>query len=288
MLTFPRFAMLASLVLLLSAAVGRAQSIQEMLPGDALGLVQQARGSVVVFHAYASWCPPCRKEFPDVNKLPTLYSNQAVKLIAVSLDRTAPALQKYLEPYSINFQPILIAADKGQSFGDTLKQAGLGYRGGIPYTAIFDRSGKLASEWTGGKSLDAYQAAIAPLLSSAAVNGSRPKSAKVPDFPRYYRKEPGPVTATAPAAVAGQTPVVAERESSVPETPPAARPESNTPTVPSEPPTSRERKEPVRSSSPSPVAAVAPASPANAWIPLVVGVVIAGTILAVGLGLPRK
>lgn len=77
---------------LASAAVTPAPNFSlehEHLPTSLAGL----KGQVVYLDFWASWCKPCRKSFPWMNKMQEKYANQGLQIIAVNLD-TEPALAK--------------------------------------------------------------------------------------------------------------------------------------------------------------------------------------------------
>jgi len=57
------------------------------------------RGSVVLVHFWATWCPPCVEEMPTLDKLYRTFANTDLKILAVSVDETAtqsvvPFMQK--------------------------------------------------------------------------------------------------------------------------------------------------------------------------------------------------
>ncbi|SPE28319.1 Redoxin domain protein [Candidatus Sulfopaludibacter sp. SbA3] len=93
------------------------------------------RGHVVLLNFWATWCPPCRKEMPDMEKLyQRLQSKGLIVLAASDEERETVANFEQKEKYTF---PILLDADR--------KVAGAFNVGGIPQSFLFDREGKLVA-----------------------------------------------------------------------------------------------------------------------------------------------
>jgi thiol-disulfide isomerase/thioredoxin len=68
------------------------------------------RGKVVIVNFWATWCPPCREEIPELVDLQTRYKDQ-LQIIGVSVDEDVPArgVKQFTEKFSINF-PVVMAS----------------------------------------------------------------------------------------------------------------------------------------------------------------------------------
>jgi peroxiredoxin len=89
---------------------------------------------VVVLNIFASWCGPCEKEFPDMEKTYQKYKDK-MEIVAVSGDLVLDEMEdmvKYKEEHNLSF-PIGM---KNESI-DSLKV------GGFPTTYIIDRNGRI-------------------------------------------------------------------------------------------------------------------------------------------------
>lgn len=64
--------------------------------GDTIRL-SSTRGSVVLLDFWASWCPPCRQENPNLVKAFNLYHTKGFQIYQVSLDKTKEAWMKAIE-----------------------------------------------------------------------------------------------------------------------------------------------------------------------------------------------
>lgn len=130
---------------------------------EALGEVTNARGSVVFLHIYAAWCGPCVEEFPDVVELANRYRTQGLKVVAISVDEDDGELQRFLEPHALAFPPVRVVSSN-EDIVRAVASIGAHFEGGYPYTAIYDRNGRLVSEWTRAKDIAAFEKIIQPLL----------------------------------------------------------------------------------------------------------------------------
>ena len=63
--------------------------------------LEKYRGQYVVLDFWASWCPDCRKDMPQMKELYTQYSGNGVQFLGISFDTTREALDNYLEKEAI-------------------------------------------------------------------------------------------------------------------------------------------------------------------------------------------
>ncbi len=82
------------------------------LEGRAMDL-QQLRGKVVLVNFWASWCPPCRKEMPSMNRLNQVLKDQAFAILGVNAGENVAIVRDFLKQTPVNF-PILMD-EKGSS-----------------------------------------------------------------------------------------------------------------------------------------------------------------------------
>jgi len=95
---------------------------------------------VVVLNIFASWCGPCEKEFPDMEKTYQKYKDK-MEIVAVSGDLVLDEMEdmvKYKEEHNLSF----LIGMKNESI-DSLKV------GGFPTTYIIDRNGRIVFSQSG-------------------------------------------------------------------------------------------------------------------------------------------
>jgi len=52
---------------------------------------------------FATWCPPCSREVPDLNNINNEYSERGLKVVAVSLDNSRSVLPNFIQRNGINY-----------------------------------------------------------------------------------------------------------------------------------------------------------------------------------------
>ncbi|WP_326983596.1 TlpA disulfide reductase family protein [Chryseobacterium sp. MYb264] len=98
------------------------------------------RGKVVFINFWASWCPPCRAEFPSIQKMYEKYKdNQNVEFLTINLDDDINAGKKFLEKNNYTI-PFLV------SNGNIPQEI---YNGSLPTTVVLDKNGKIRLKHTG-------------------------------------------------------------------------------------------------------------------------------------------
>ena len=116
----------------------------------------QWRGKVLVVNFWATWCPPCRAEMPEFVKLQEKYRENGLIFVGIALDEK-DKVQVFADEIGVNY-PVLLG---------TLEAVGLSRKlgnrlGGLPFTVIIDRSGRIVTTEMGELS----QARLEPLIKS--------------------------------------------------------------------------------------------------------------------------
>jgi len=112
---------------------------------DASGItsiVSQQRGSVVLLNFWATWCPPCLQEFPEIVALERKYRKRGLVIISVSadsLDRTETDLLPFLAKHEPGFEVYIRKGDDPDAFTRTIDPE---WKGRLPATFFFDRQGR--------------------------------------------------------------------------------------------------------------------------------------------------
>lgn len=98
--------------------------------------LNQYRGQVVLVNFWATWCPPCRKEMPDLQALYDKYQDQGFVVLSIS-DEESAKVQPFISERKITY-PVLL--DPGRKVNDLFQVEG------IPKSFVYDRQGKLVAQ----------------------------------------------------------------------------------------------------------------------------------------------
>jgi peroxiredoxin len=96
----------------------------------------ELRGKVVLVNFWATWCPPCRKEMPDLQALHEKFAAQGLVILGIS-DEKAEKVEPFIRERKVTF-PVLL--DPKRKVNEMFVVEG------IPKTFIYDREGKLVAQ----------------------------------------------------------------------------------------------------------------------------------------------
>lgn len=98
--------------------------------------LQELRGKVVLVNFWATWCPPCRKEMPDLDALYNKFKDQGFVVLAIS-DEEAAKVSPFIGERKISY-PVLL--DPGRKINELFQVEG------IPKSFVYDREGKMVAQ----------------------------------------------------------------------------------------------------------------------------------------------
>jgi thiol-disulfide isomerase/thioredoxin len=94
--------------------------------------LESLRGKPVLITFWASWCAPCRQELPELQELSGELADTGFTLIAVNVDESPAAGQRFLDRYEIDIPVYRMSREDLQT---------LGLRG-LPTNVLLDREGR--------------------------------------------------------------------------------------------------------------------------------------------------
>jgi peroxiredoxin len=105
---------------------------------DAAGAQQplaQWRGRLLVVNFWATWCPPCVEEMPDLQAVRDTYQSRGVEVIGIGID-SADRITAFAERMKLSL-PLLVAGMAGSELARSLGNRS----GALPYTVLIDAEG---------------------------------------------------------------------------------------------------------------------------------------------------
>lgn len=100
------------------------------------------RGRVMLLNVWATWCAPCRKEMPALDRLQAQIGGSDFEVVALSIDRRGrDAVQPFF--HEIGIKNLRVYLDRGSEAMNALGVVGL------PTTVLIDRDGREVQRWVG-------------------------------------------------------------------------------------------------------------------------------------------
>ncbi len=110
---------------------------------------------VILLNFWATWCPPCKAEIPDLIRLYNQYKGKFI-IIGISVDQTgADTVREFYKNYKMNYPVIMATSGILQNYGGITA---------IPTSFLISPDGKLIKTIVGYRSKDQYEAEIKPYL----------------------------------------------------------------------------------------------------------------------------
>lgn len=132
-----------------------------LLDADAFhSLIEEHKGRVLFINTWATWCVPCKEEFPDLVRLQDHFQNSDVLFIGISVDLPEDLDSKvkpFLRAQKVNFQNYV------QNFkepADLINLLNKNWRGAVPATFIYDRQGKQQAFLLGKHTFEEFKSEI--------------------------------------------------------------------------------------------------------------------------------
>ncbi len=125
------------------------------------------KGRVVFLNFWATWCPPCRREMPSMERLNKQLKDRDFTMLAVDMQESEKQVRAFISEFSLSFPALLdLNGDISSLYGIV----------GLPTTYIIDREGKIIGkavgprDWSSQESKQLFQSLLkksAPVASSS-------------------------------------------------------------------------------------------------------------------------
>jgi thiol-disulfide isomerase/thioredoxin len=131
-------------------------------------LLEQYRGKQLLVTFWATWCEPCRDEYPMLNQLAKEYAAKGLNVVGVNLDDDGDKI--LMRRFLARYKPIFPNLRKKKGGESEFVQAVMpGWNGAIPASFFYARDGRQIGHLLGENNRDTYEAAIRMVLSSGTA-----------------------------------------------------------------------------------------------------------------------
>ena len=126
-------------------------------------ILEQNRGKALLVNFWATWCEPCRDEYPMLNELAKQYAPQGLKVVGVNLDDDGDLIlmRRFLARYKPVFPNYRKTAGELSAFTQVVLP---GWSGSLPVSIFYGKDGQQAGHVMGEGTRETYEAAIRSLL----------------------------------------------------------------------------------------------------------------------------
>lgn len=152
-------------VLLLLVALPSTGSGQEVRKAPSLVLkdlqgrtvrLSDYKGKVVLINFWATWCPPCRAEIPDLVKIQREYKDQGLRVIGITYPpEKLEEVRRFIREFRLNY-PVALGTKETKALFDQGET--------LPITVVIDREGNIRELIEGILLPEEFEQKIKPLL----------------------------------------------------------------------------------------------------------------------------
>ena len=113
------------------------------------------KGKPVYINFFATWCPPCRGEMPDIEKMYQKYKDRGLVVLAIDLNEDTGTVQNFISQAGYTFKVLLDQSGVTRKDYDTTS---------IPVSVFVDKSGGIIAERVGSLTEAEMEGYIAKLV----------------------------------------------------------------------------------------------------------------------------
>ncbi len=113
------------------------------------------KGQVVLYNAWATWCPPCKEEMPTLNDYYQAHHQDGFVVVAIEDGEPASEVADFVKSHGLTFpvwpDPKFVATTAFKT-------------NNLPTSFVIDRQGTVLLTWTGAITRDTLEKYVTPLI----------------------------------------------------------------------------------------------------------------------------
>jgi peroxiredoxin len=118
------------------------------------------KGDVLVVNFWATWCPPCVEEMPELEAMQHELASSNVQILGIGIDSESN-IRSFAEKLDISY-PLYIAGLEGTRLASELGNRS----GGLPFTLLIDRNGEINKSYLGRLDMNVLEKDIRAIAGS--------------------------------------------------------------------------------------------------------------------------
>lgn len=149
---------LALALVLLLPAMGRTADIPSMNQAQLSKLLTDNAGKVILINFFATWCPPCKAEIPEIVQVRKEYPEDRLLIVGLSVDDTQEPVPAFLKETGVNYPVYMAEKDVTDAYNVS----------SVPHNAFIGKDGRLIISEPGMADAAVLKQVITDLLNMAA------------------------------------------------------------------------------------------------------------------------
>lgn len=151
-------------------SVSHSQAVIPINENGLDSLLANRNGNILLLNIWATWCEPCREEFPDLVKLSHAYKGKKLEIVTISVDYPDESDEKiipFIDSLHVPFKVLVADFSSQDSFIHKFDKE---WTGAVPVTFLFDTKGKQESVLFGKQTYRQFKDAVDKLLKKETGN----------------------------------------------------------------------------------------------------------------------
>lgn len=123
------------------------------------------KGKAYIVNFFATWCPPCRAEIPDMVAVQKAWASRGFTFIGIAVNETEPSVRSFMKSNGITY-PVVMATPALVATYNRYVNGGIS---GIPTSLIVDASGNLTGVIVGPRDRAAFEQIIGNAVTKKRI-----------------------------------------------------------------------------------------------------------------------